>query len=84
MFIKILSLRTSITALVISLVALRQRRKKQRRSGNHGRKICPTHVGLNQLIVSKAIGDYIYTIENHGFNNYRIIGKVPIEYDFME
>ena len=84
MFIKILSLRISIAALVISLVALRQRRKKRRRSGNHGRKICPTHVGLNQSIVSKAIGDYIYTIENHEFDDYRIIGKAPIGNDFME
>ncbi len=32
-------------------------------------------------VVSKAIGDYIYTFENHGFNDYRIIGKVPIESD---
>ena len=31
-----------------------------------------------QPIVSKAIGDYIYTIENNGFGNYRVIGKVPI------
>lgn len=32
-----------------------------------------------QDVVSKAIGDYIYTFENHGFDNYRIIGKVPID-----
>ena len=31
-----------------------------------------------QPIVSKAIGDYIYTIENNGFGNYRVIGKIPI------
>ncbi|MBQ3334424.1 MAG: hypothetical protein IJG85_02325 [Eubacteriaceae bacterium] len=30
-------------------------------------------------IVSKAIGNYVYTIENNGFNDYRIIGKIPIE-----
>lgn len=35
-------------------------------------------------IISKAIGNYIYTIENHGFDDYRIIGKVPIDNDFME
>jgi len=32
-----------------------------------------------RFIVSKAIGDYIYTIENYGFNDYRIIGKKLIE-----
>lgn len=35
-------------------------------------------------IVSKAIGNYIYTIENHGFDDYRVIGKVPIDDDFTE
>ena len=49
-----------------------------------------THMNDEQRklpIVSKAIGDYIYTFENHGFNEYRIIGKVPIEsekYDEIE
>lgn len=49
-----------------------------------------THMSDEQRelpIVSKAIGDYIYTFENHGFNEYRIIGKVPIEsekYDEIE
>lgn len=41
----------------------------------------------NKPVVSKAIGDYIYTFENHGFNNYRIIGKVSIDkekYDEIE
>lgn len=33
-------------------------------------------------IVSKPIGDYIYTIENNGFSDYRIIGKVPIDDDY--
>ena len=32
-----------------------------------------------RFIVSKAIGDYIYTIENYGFNDYRIIGKKLLE-----
>lgn len=33
----------------------------------------------DRFIVTKAIGDYVYTIENYGFNDYRIIGKRPIE-----
>ena len=32
-----------------------------------------------QKIVKKAIGDHIYTVENNGFGNYRIIGKRPID-----
>ena len=32
-----------------------------------------------QPIVKKAIGDYIYTVENNGFGDYRIIGKKPID-----
>lgn len=32
-----------------------------------------------QFVVSKAIGDYIYTFENHGFGEYRIISKKPID-----
>ena len=32
-----------------------------------------------RFIVMKAIGDYIYTIENYGFNDYRIIAKEPID-----
>ena len=41
-----------------------------------------THLSDEQRelpIVSKAIGNHIYTFENYGFNDYRIIGKVPIE-----
>lgn len=34
-----------------------------------------------QPIVSKAIGDYVYIVENNGFNDYRIIGKYPIGED---
>lgn len=30
-------------------------------------------------VITKAIGDFCYTIENNGFNNYRIIGKTPID-----
>ena len=31
------------------------------------------------FVVTKAIGDYYYTIENYGFDNYRIIDKTPID-----
>ena len=31
-------------------------------------------------IISKAIGDYVYTIINNGYNEYVVIGKNPIEY----
>ena len=36
-----------------------------------------------QSIVTKAIGDYVYTVINHEFDNYTIIDKKPIvaEYD---
>ena len=30
-------------------------------------------------VVSKAIGDYVYTVVNNGFNEYIIIGKYSIE-----
>ncbi|MGN1195321.1 MAG: hypothetical protein ACI4SB_07540 [Acutalibacteraceae bacterium] len=30
-------------------------------------------------VFSKAIGDYIYTVENNGFGNYRVIKKIRIE-----
>ena len=32
----------------------------------------------SQPIVKKAIGDHVYTVENNGFGDYRIIGKKPI------
>lgn len=32
-----------------------------------------------RFIVIKAIGNYTYTIENYGFNDYRIIAKEPID-----
>lgn len=32
-----------------------------------------------QKVVTKAIGNYIYTIENNGFGDYRIIGKKAID-----
>ena len=35
-----------------------------------------------KTIVSKPIGDYIYTIENNGFDDYRVIGKVSIDDDY--
>lgn len=37
-----------------------------------------------QKVVTKAIGDYYYTIENNGFNEYRIIGKEKIDSDVEE
>jgi hypothetical protein len=37
-----------------------------------------------QRVVSKAIGDHIYTFENHGFGDYRIIGKTPIDKETAE
>lgn len=30
-------------------------------------------------VFRKAIGNYVYTVENNGFGNYRIIGKERIE-----
>ena len=30
-------------------------------------------------VIKKHIGDYIYTVENKGFGNYRVIGKDLIE-----
>ena len=33
----------------------------------------------NKKVFKKPIGDYIYTVENNGFGNYRIIGKAKIE-----
>ena len=32
-----------------------------------------------QKVVHKAIGNYVYTVENNGFGNYRVIGKKPID-----
>ena len=32
-------------------------------------------------IIRKAIGDYIYTFENNGYNDYRIINKARIDGD---
>lgn len=32
-------------------------------------------------VFSKAIGDYIYTVENKGFGNYRVIKKIKIDED---
>lgn len=37
-----------------------------------------------QRVVKKAIGNYNYTIENNGFDNYRIIGKQAIDAEVME
>ena len=32
----------------------------------------------SKKVVTKAIGDYLYTFENNGFDNYRILDKNPI------
>ena len=37
-----------------------------------------------QKVVTKAIGNYIYTVENNGFGNYRIIGKEVIDNDVLD
>lgn len=37
-----------------------------------------------QKVVTKAIGNYNYTIENNGFDNYRIIGKEDIDSDALD
>jgi SPP1 gp7 family putative phage head morphogenesis protein len=37
-----------------------------------------------QKVVTKAIGKYIYTIENNGFGNYRVIGKEAIDNDIFD
>ncbi len=37
-----------------------------------------------QKVVTKAIGNYIYTIENNGFGNYRVIGKEVIDNDIFD
>lgn len=38
-----------------------------------------TQAQRKKKVINKAIGDYIYTVENNGFNNYRIIGRESIE-----
>lgn len=48
---------------------------------NHVRHELNNHMSdkqRKQKIVTKAIGDAIYTVENHGFDNYNIIKKVKI------
>ncbi len=32
-----------------------------------------------QFVITKHIGDYKYIFENHGFGNYRIIEKEPLD-----
>lgn len=38
----------------------------------------------NRKVITKAIGNYVYTVENNGFGNYRIIGKNPIDENIDE
>ena len=35
-----------------------------------------------KAIVSKPIGDYIYTVINYGFDDYVVIDKRPIDTEF--
>lgn len=35
-------------------------------------------------ILSKAIGDYVYTFENYEYNEYRFIGRDKIETDILD
>jgi hypothetical protein len=37
-----------------------------------------------QKVVTKEIGKYVYTIENNGFGDYRVIGKEAIDSDVLE
>ena len=37
-----------------------------------------------QKVVTKAIGNYIYTIENNGFGDYRVIGKEVLDNDIFD
>ncbi len=37
-----------------------------------------------QKVVTKAIGNYIYTVENNGFGEYRVIGKEFIDKDILD
>lgn len=38
-----------------------------------------TEEELNQRIFKRFIGNYLYTIENDGFGNFRIIGRRKIK-----
>lgn len=41
-----------------------------------------THLSKEErkkFILQKPIRNYLYTVENHGFDNYRIIEKMPLE-----
>ncbi len=38
-----------------------------------------TEEQVSKRVIKKHIGDYIYTVENKGFGNYRVIGKDLIE-----
>lgn len=43
-----------------------------------------TEAERKQKVVTKPIGNYFYTFENNGFDEYRVIGKVAIDNDFTE
>ena len=43
-----------------------------------------TEAERSQKVVTKPIGNFYYTFENNGFDDYRILGKKPIDDDFAE
>lgn len=43
-----------------------------------------TNAERKKKTLSRAIGNYIYTFENKGFDNYRFVEKVPIDKEFAE
>jgi hypothetical protein len=40
-----------------------------------------TEEQAEKKVFSKCVGDYIYTVENHGFGEYRVIKKIKIDED---
>lgn len=38
----------------------------------------------NEYVISKAIVNYVYTIENNGFVDYRIIGEHAIDVEELD
>lgn len=60
----------------------RQQVKVSKREADYVRHELNNHMSDKQredFIVTKAIGDYIYTVENYGFDNYKIIGRIKID-----
>ena len=42
-----------------------------------------TDAQRKQKVVTKAIGKFVYTIENNGFGEYRVIGKKTIDNEIL-